>query len=1183
MAETLEKPETIEYTPEELEQIRELTQFYRLAPGQIAPAADLAQDLSDGPEDNTPLNIEDHSGFTDEPASADDIEPVSDFGGSIPADTGKAAPVRSDLTDLDDLLNADLDNLDALDLKGKDAQEKPADITAPATGDFTDETGFTPEPISTGSDTDFSLDDFNLPAQTDINQPEEITDFGLEEPKQADTGVPAGDFDMGFPDTETTQQDVLPQQTEFSDTPETLDFNTDFGGTDFTTPADDGLTVPDAGGFDLPDQPANAGDQADFGDFGSIDTPPSDLGGGLDFDLPADDTFSEPQPADTSPVSSDGFDSFDLPSDSPDALSFNDTPDISSAPSGDLPPDFGVADSMDFGSADMSFSDTPTHDIPGAPSLDDLSPEIAVHHGSIDSDLSSLASEHTGPQIDPEEMRRLRARLKEYPADVRRLVSSSLLDDKFSDQLAADFVQMVLAGAGPDEVRDFLGRKVGAVSAPADDSPGAARVIVTRPEYTEEGLARQAQLIRLTRIGSLAAVVLIGLIGGLYFSILKPLLYKREIAKGREVILAKGSAPGATEQAEKHFQNAVKYYPDDSQAYLQFADAYRRQGMYDDSFKKLFADTELENTGKAIRFEEKEISDANGFWSSLKKVPVVTYAGNDKNKLKINGLTFTLRKPGAYVLTHLQNNSPSAAVLAALGEFHANPARRFRKSPYANSALGLDYYKRILTFKTDMPMFKGEAMVERAILGIGNIYYNQKDFNRALDYFEKVTSKDPLNVAAHSGALRALIRIARNTGDPRLVLQQHSLIKHKLKIEDKLPLYMKARLAAFYIDLPAENDIRILYNISPVDSVTGKQIKSRARELLDSLFVSKEEDAFGNTVEGKDFAEGYYQRGRYFGKDEKQTRMALKQFEYAFNFDKRHFLALNDRAELLIDLKDYAGAIDLLKLALPEIEPEKMDMLGDNEADETLSEADTGMIPFNMGKAMYLGVVRDLADSESWLRIDEVRKFNNGSERGIEGLSAQLDRIESFFQQAREKGLKDKKARNSLSYYEGWTSFVRGNYRQALSNWSEIPAEDMFSFTGLELAKSHCYYKLAADNAAEKQKHLETALGLLQYSRGKFQKPADKIKEPSPGNKQHIQIFSRLAIVENNMGAVYELMGDEKNSLQHYWRSVDYGKKAGRENEVAQVNIRLNFKRAGLEDEEAVPLIMDYISPYTGQ
>ncbi|MBS0618034.1 MAG: tetratricopeptide repeat protein [Spirochaetes bacterium] len=1101
----------ITYTPEELSTIHELTNFFQKAPGQV----DLA-----GDEDAA------------SPSATDDLADATEEGAGA-----TAAPKRpvADLTKFDDVMNMDLDNFEtpAADNTIQDvpledapfAEDNPpvaiidgtASAEAPAI-DLDDLGGAATEPFP------------EAPAQ------DNVLDFEL--PGEPAAAATAAEPTMDFGDLD------LPPAT--SDTP-IAENDADAGAA---------MGVPDANtDFNFDAAPAVDAPIADF-DAGFA---PADVSAPTDFDA---------QPAfDAAPVAEEV--SPDLGSD------FNfDTP--SAADLGDVAtPDMG-----DFSAAAPAQDDAFNFDS-SAPSLDDLSPEVALGVGgattgaaSLSSDLSSLAAEEAAT-VDPATLRRVRETLKAFPAPLRRRLSKALLDEEMKVADSNDLMRLLSEGASANEISAWLDSKhVEEIPEEAQEKE-SPRIIMARPEYTDEGLARQERLIKLTRFGAIAAFLAITLVGGVYFTLLKPYFYRQAVAKGRAMIMERGAS--ATPDAERQFEKALGYYANDTYAYLQYADAYRYKGLYSDAFTKLFGEVKL--PGAAAKVGEKEVRSSAELFGSLKRVPVVAYAGGE-GTVAVNGTPLTLTKKGAYVVAHLDNKRDEALVLLALGSFHSNPSRRFAREFYKNNYLGADYYRRVLMARPAAPAFKKEEMLDRAVMGIGDIFYHEKDYDRSLDYYKKIVDKEPDNVTAHAGILKALIRLFQLNNDPRMVIQHHTLVRNK-KLEAKLPMYIKARLAAFYTDLPAENELRVKYNISPANMLTGQQLKTRADELLTSIFNSSETDNFGVKHEGSRFAEGYYQRARSYAKDKNQVRMALKQFEYAFHYDPRHFMALNDRAELLTSLNDFSGAIELLKMAKSLSTPEKIAELGENEQDETLSEAPVGIIFFNMGKAMYLDAIRDLADSASWLRLKEVQKYRSQTDHGANALLAQLDRIEMEFNEARTLGVAGAKSEGELLYFSGWSKFVRNDHRGALADWEKIDPEKTGSLPNLSLAQSHCYYRLAVEeaNPTQREKYLDSALGLLFYSQDRYAASLSTVTRIDAANEKHARLVSNLAIIENNIGAIYEMLDDEQKSLMHYWKSIENSKRIGKENEVANLNIRLSFKRKALGEGENYPVIMDFVPP----
>ena len=1167
-----QEKEPVVYTPEELATISDLTSFFQKAPGQVELDAD---------EDELA-----------QPMAADDLS-VTDAAVGLADATPPKRPI-ADLSKFDDVLDMDMENFDA-PKAGEDMQDVPltdtplaedrpatpdtepvpsavegldfdlppsdALIDAADTGDFAlpgvEETPSAPmdfdaAPAEPAADTGSDFN-FDLPADTaplaDAQPPGDM-DFGALDLAPATSDQPAATDDFSLPETPPAD-DAMDFGAVPAETPATPEFGLDDFALPAETPADTGFD----GSTELSGRETEDGRTAGLpaegaADFGFDAAAPADLG-----DTGSDFNFDAP-PAAEPP----GFDDMALPgADTTPSLD-----DFSSAPA-------TQDDSFNFDSS--------------APSLDDLSPEVALGAGaaagalagaSLSSDLSSLAAEEAGT-VDPATLRRVRETLRSYPAPLRRRLSKALLDENMKPADSAELMRLLSEGASAHEIGAWLDHKnVSEVPEDAGGAEAGPRIIMARPEYTDEGLARQEKLIKLTRFGAIAAFVAITLVGGVYFMLLKPMFYRQAVAKGRDMILERGAS--AIPDAERQFEKALSYYDRDTYAYLQYADAYRYKGLYADAFSKLFAEVKLPGNLGSVKAGDKEIRSSNELFGSLKRVPVVAYNGD--SMVAVNGTPLALVKKGAYVVSHLDNKKDEAQVLLALGQFHSNPSRRFAREPLKNNYLGADYYRRVLMANPATPAFKKEEMMDRAVMGIGDIFYNEKDYDRALDYYKKIIDKEPDNVAAHAGILKALIKLFQLNNDPRMVIQHHTVIKNK-KLENKLPMYIKARLASFYIDLPAENELRVKYNISPANMLTGQQLKTRTDDLLTSIFNSSETDSFGVKREGAKFAEGYYQRARSYAKDKNQVRMALKQFEYAFHYDPRHFMALNDRAEILTLLNDFSGAQELLKLAKQLSTPEKLAELGENEQDETLSEAPVGTIAFNMGKAMYLDAIRDLSNSESWFRLKEVQKYRSHTDQGTNALLAHLDRIELEFNEARTLGIAGTKAESELMYFSGWSKFVRNDHRGALSDWEKIDPEKTSSLPNLSLAQSHCYYRLAVEETvpAQREKYLDSALGLLFYSQDRYNARMDTITRIDAGNEKHARLVSNLAIIENNIGAIYELLDDEQKSLMHYWKSVENSKRIGKENEIANLNIRLSFKRKSLTDGENVPVIMDFVPP----
>ncbi|MDH4200079.1 MAG: hypothetical protein OEV66_06830, partial [Spirochaetia bacterium] len=185
-----------------------------------------------------------------------------------------------------------------------------------------------------------------------------------------------------------------------------------------------------------------------------------------------------------------------------------------------------------------------------------------------------------------------------------------------------------------------------------------------------------------------------------------------------------------------------------------------------------------------------------------------------------------------------------------------------------------------------------------------------------------------------------------------------------------------------------------------------------------------------------------------------------------------------------------------------------------------------------------------------------------------------------YLDKAEIQGIKSDAARAELYYYRGWINYVKSDYARALFFWQSIAPSYDAKIPNLELAKSYALYYLGIRNLHEQKKYLETSLSHLFYLQSKYAPVTNEAAKPVESRRAHDMAYSKMTIIENNMGAIYEILGQEENALKHYQQSIEYSKKINKENEIAHLNIRLSFRRENLETNERFPLIMDFISPY---
>ena len=1172
----------VDYTPEELESIEQFTRFFDRAPGQVntsllsklnrqddfAETPGRAADGGRSEEDASPVSADEPSDLGDipdlgdtSPASADepsDLGDIPDLGDAFPASVDEPGDL-GDIPDLGDTSPASVD--------------EPGDL-----GDIPDLGDASPASVDEPGDLG-DIPDLGDASPASADEPGDlgdIPDLGDTSPASVDEPDDLGDIpDLGdaFPASVDEPGD-LGDIPELGDAfPASVDEPGDLGD------------IPELGdAFPASvEEPGDLGDIPELGDaFPASVEEPGDLG-----DIPElGDAFpaSVEEPGDLGDIPELG-DAFPASVEEPGDL--GDIPELGDAfpASVEEPGDLGdIPELGDTSPASADGSSTEVGEGLSPPSLEDLS--LSGVTFSKDSPDSPAPPRPTDPTPKDEayfsdgEIKDIRKKLKAYPLQIRRLSINTIVEDKLSADDIRSLVDMLLKGSPVKQVQKFLEEKLHVdLGDIAKTETSQARVVVSKAHYSVERLEKTARNIKRLKYVSLIGSLLILAGFTLYQTVIKPWLYRRLIKNAQVLILSekpKVPSPASIDQAEKLFSEAENIYPQDAYGYLQLANAYQQIGLYQNAFEKLFGKVSLSQT---TRLYGENIDSSKKYWKKTRSVPTIRYSNGDFGQLKIDRSLWNLEKKGAYLISYLDKKENDAKVLMALGRFHSNPVKRFKDSPYRNNLLGIDYFKRILTFEVKTPFFRKDETMAMALGGIGDVYYQQKDHYISNEYFAKIIANQPGSVIGHAGIIKNLLKLYSKQKDPRLVIDYHNKIKYGAQVEDKLPLHTLSALAAFYIDLPKEGELRVSYNISPNESANKQALKNRSIDLLNILYRSERKDEYGNINEGRYFAEGYYQRGRYFRNILNQPRVAMEQFEYAYQYNPGHFLSLNERAEILIDLSDYNGAMKHLQIAVEQLTPEKLQLLGDSPEDETLMDADIAKIYFNYGKSIYLSIIQDLGDTNSWQRIQETEKYNIGLEFGTQALVRELDKAEVYFKQADQIGVFSEKTRTELNYFQGWSAYAKGNPQKALFHWNSIASERELRYRNLELAKSHALYKLGVRQKLKKSKSLQAALGYLLFLQEHYEKRAGDILKPSGSNKAHIRLFTRLAIIENNLGAIYELLEDEARATEHYWKSVDYSQRVSRENEIARYNLKLSFKRAGLADKESIPVIMDYIPP----
>lgn len=1015
--------------------------------------------------------------------------------------------------------------------------------------------------------------------ETDLATPEEPAtpatdfDFGSEEEAHADTdfggGLSTETDPFGAESTESTG-DAFAEQTDEpaaeaaesfdfgspSETPATSDM--DFGGE--TSSFSDFESSPSLGGddafgggeatssFDLTDSIA-----PDTDSFGGDSLSSSDTGfdaGGADFSATSDfgsSDFSAGESAGSTPAPDAGVASFDATADESDL--------------GDLTTDLT-------GLSDLAPSDSDSDS--GAFDTGDLS----------DMTRQANLSQGIGDEFTDEELAKIRARLDEIPPGLKKAIITATVDEKVSRSDQQLIMHMLIDQATPDAIADFLEPRIG------------YRPDLTPPQYRKDGvqiiyadgmspeeIAGRRKKVRITIFAVLGGVAATLIAFGsvlLYNKLSIAGRYKDGLAELSQAALTTGNEREAhRKRAEAFYQKALSSSGTyDPEVMNKYGLAYLRAGYYDDAFEKLFGRVEpaYDWADPAARAPLIRLKDGSKFPS-----PEQQAKGDRAEFLDRQNVKRKLEVPGAYTVTRLRDGNLDKRTLLSLGKFHSHNAQSFTRRPegqkYKNDDLGIDYYRLILTLM-EMP----DDVDARS--GIGEVYYNRKEYASAAREYNKIIEKFPNEIKGHAGLLNTYIQIWHENQDPRYVLEKHRLIQ-RLGLEKDLPIYLLTKLAGFYIDLN-EDDVRIRYQVDPVNSVTGLGLEDNATHLLELVF-KKEDERDGEIINGASYGEGFYQRGRFLLK-QKETLRALRQFQNAHQHDPRHYLAVREMGAYYRDNLDFARAEEYFKKSL-ELYNQYKDDYGAKPEDETLIAGDRGLLFYDMGSLLFLkyaGTPRENKEAFADSRIYPDRG-RNAETSETQKRRELLSQARDYFGQALKEEVRDEKAKVQSIYWMGWIDYISSDFESALVEWEGL--QDIYSGNYsdpvLLMARANSYYYTDQNRSA---------LGDYLKLQNDLERRALSIDHAVPEDPEHQKVFLTLAALYNNLGAVYEkefneakkrgasqrsLEDLEKNSLKYYWKSIESARKVEEDNEIARTNLQKAFRSAVKSD----PALDDWISP----
>ena len=466
-----------------------------------------------------------------------------------------------------------------------------------------------------------------------------------------------------------------------------------------------------------------------------------------------------------------------------------------------------------------------------------------------------------------------------------------------------------------------------------------------------------------------------------------------------------------------------------------------------------------------------------------------------------------------------------------------------------------------------------------AMAGIGRIYYNRGEYGTASREYQKILDLNPAAISGHSGLLETFIEIWRQNGDPRFVIEKHRQMQ-RLGIEKDIPIFILTKLAGFYIDLN-QDDLRIRYQVDPVDTASGLDLDDNAIHLLGLIF-DKTEKRDDDTIDGNTYAAAYFQRGRYLNV-KKEYKRAVKQFQNAYQYDSRFYPALNSIGDYYARILDFERAQEYYQKSIESYEA-NYQSYGKSPEDELLIQFDRGLIYYNLASLVfyrYAGI-----DDKELPKLTRIYPESETRDESTEddNRRRRLYQANIYLEKSIDEGLQKKDARQQALFWLGWIPYIQGDFKEAMRRFSELERE-------YDETNQSTNISFGMANAAFHTEQYRTALGHYLKLRDELEVA---LQGASPQDERLKMKRYLLYSVYNNLGAVYETNYVEKlnqgasrkeldklqtKGLTNYLKAIDVAKDAGFIPEIAMANRELAFRATANHE----PMIEDWLNPVVGQ
>jgi len=427
-----------------------------------------------------------------------------------------------------------------------------------------------------------------------------------------------------------------------------------------------------------------------------------------------------------------------------------------------------------------------------------------------------------------------------------------------------------------------------------------------------------------------------------------------------------------------------------------------------------------------------------------------------------------------------------------------------------------------------------------AMFGIGNAYFYQGQYLNAKKYYEDILRVDPNSVIGYSGLLNLYIE---RDAFPQ-VATIFSELRQK-KMLSNLPSALIAKLAGYLIDKRGRGDsnIRIDYGVTSPRLVDINDNTDPA--IVEVLHALNDRDPNYPQLHIQ-FARFHKVRGNLFEME--------RYLEKALSLSPKYFSALNLKGEFYYFTKDPVRAYRSFKDALDNF-GNQPDFTRDDFYKETEDPGKTNM---------YLGNI-------FYYYFDKVKSRKGGLDDEI--INNEIEKMENynFAQKYYIDALNLNFASSELYYNLGRIHYLKGEYSLSLNSWLHL-YDDFVKSPELMLALGNAFYNSSnsagvGNYNAAKGEYLRL-ISVMEYE-------ADKTRVVDLSKASHVKLFQTLSSAYNNIGAVYQNLGEYGKRDLAYWKSIDYAQKMMQENEYARVNLARSHRNAEPLLDPSIPFSID--------